>query len=185
MHWVLLDITKPAHKCCFIWRLISCFSNLALIAKIKNCNKMSHFAPRSCRGWKWWVFPLIHASLEGEQLLQYSSLIVLCSNTFCRNSFFLFAYFILPGMGKESQPSSPSNSTLLREDTAASCAPIGAALLAAMPCSNAGASEPWKCQSWLRATPQYLLWERECYTGYSWDFCISLGTGLDTIEKIG
>lgn len=68
---------------------------------------MSYFAPRRCHGWQWWMFPLIHASLEGEQLLQYSWLIVLCSNTFCRNSFFLFAYFILPGMGKESQPSSP------------------------------------------------------------------------------
>lgn len=116
----------------FHMEIISCFSNLALIAKIKTCGRMSLLS---------WAAAMLG---NGEHSLSYMLLWKINSShntagwlchvltTFCRKPFYLQVCFILPGMGSESpNPFFPSNSMLLGEDAVACSAPAGAALLAA------------------------------------------------------
>lgn len=122
-----------------------------------------------------------HPCSSGSQAAPWAEPVVCAtSNTFCRNPFIFCC--VLSSLGRES-PDPLSRSSLPPEEDGQQSDPSWAALLAAVMCGTVGAPVPWKCQSWLRATQQYLLWERGCFTGCIWYFCISLGVGLDTMEN--
>lgn len=121
-----------------------------------------------------------HPCSSGSQAAPSAELDCATSNTFCQNPFIFWC--VLSSLGRESPDPLPV-AACPRGRMGQCSDPSWAALLAAVMCGTVGAPVPWKCQSWLRVTQQYLLWERGCFTGCIWYFCTSLGVGLDTMEN--